>query len=168
LEALATQVFESIGGKTVQSIEDEFDKLYEYNKLQIYQALFKALEIEVGLKAKINGWSIILLGDYRDSPQLKEVLDLIKKHAGIDIQTPDDFKSFIDFIQHKNDKYNELFPKSEEEEGEQISLIRVINSVFIFMGMPIDIDMRLSIWLDLKQQAEEKIKQSKTQEDGEY
>jgi hypothetical protein len=166
LEALATQVFESIGGKTVQSIEDEFDKLYEYNKLQLYQALFKALEIEVGLKAKINGWSIILLGDYRDSPQLKEVLDQIKKHAGIDIQTPDDFKSFIDFIQHKKDKYNEMFPENEVEDKEQVPLTKIIYSVFDYMGQPLNEDMRLINFISMKEMAEERIKSQKPEDDG--
>ena len=167
LESLAKQIFESIGGKTVTNIQDEFDKLHQYRKLQIYEALYKAVQIEFGLKAKINAWKIIIGKDYKDSPQLEEVLSAVKKHTGIEIETPDNLKEFNDFVQHKIDKYSEMYPPEEVEERTETPLIDIFYSVFSFMGEPFNDKMLLIAFIGMQKMAKEKIeKQSKSEENG--
>jgi len=165
LESLAKQIFESIGGKTVEGLEDQFDRLYVYRKLQIYEALHKAVEIEIGLKARINAWKIILQKDYTESPQLEKVLSEVERITGIKIEKPDDLKTFNDWIQHKLDKFDELFPPEEiDNEKESTPLIEVFNSVFLFFNLPPNENTLLITWLAMKKQAEERIRSQKTQE----
>ncbi len=169
LESLASEIFESIGGKTVSNLQDEFDKIIQYRKLQIYEALFKAVQIEFGLKAKVNAWKIIIGKDYKDSPQLEDVLSEVKKHTGIEIETPDNLKEFNDFVQYKIDKYAEMYPPEETEERTETPLIDVFYSVFNFMGEPLNMDMPLIAFLGMQKMAKDRIvKQSKVEENGIY
>lgn len=168
LESLAKQIFESIGGKTILNIQDEFDKLHQYRKLQIYEALYKAVQIEFGLKAKINAWKLILQKDYKDSPQLEKVLDEVKKYTGIQIETPENLKEFEAFIQHKIDKYAEMYPVEEVEEKEKSNLSKIIYSVFNFMKEPYNEEMRLITFIELKAMAEDRIKSQTPEENEQY
>lgn len=168
LESLAKQIFESIGGKTVTNIQDEFDKLHQYRKLQIYEALYKAVQIEFGLKAKVNAWKLILQKDYKESPQLEKVLDEVKKYTGIQIETPDNLKEFEAFIQHKIDKYAEMYPIEEIEEKETTNLSKIIYSVFNFMNEPYNENMRLITFIELKTMAEDRIKSQKPEDNEQY
>ncbi len=168
LESLAKEIFESIGGKTVFNLQDEFDKIGQYRKLQIYEALYKAVQIEFGLKAKINAWKLILQKDYKESPQLEKVLDEVKKYTGIQIETPDNLKEFETFIQHKIDKYAEMYPIEEIEEKETTNLSKIIYSVFNFMNEPYNEGMRLITFIELKAMAEDRIKSQKPENNEQY
>ena len=166
LETLAKQIFESIGSSTVTQIADEFDKLLEYRKLQIYRALYRAIEVELGLKTKINAWRILLHADFKDSPQLEKIVSEIQKYSGISIKTQDDLKAFADFIQYKNDKYNEMFPAQDDEEKKEVPLSKVIYSVFSYMGEPHNRHMLLIDFLAMKETAEDRIKSQTPEDDG--
>ena len=168
LEKLAKDIFTSIGGQTVTSLQDEFDKVMMYRKLQIYEALYKAVQIELGLKPKINAFKIIIEKDYKDSPQLERVLSEVEKWTGIKIETPEDLQTFEDWIQHKIDKYAEMFPVETSEDKQEIPLIEVFNSVFLFFNLPPNENALLITWLALKKQAEDRIaSQSNNSENGE-
>jgi len=166
LEFLAKQIFESIGNKAINNIQDDFDKVIEYRKLQILEALYKALEIEIKLKSRINGWKLILKKDYKDSPQLEKVVSEVKRFTGIEIKEPSDFKTFEDYIQHKIDKYDELYPKNEDNEEKEVPLSKIIYSVFNYMSEPYKEDMRLITFIQMKKMAEERIKQTKKEDHG--
>lgn len=167
LETLAKQIFESIGGQTITSIQDEFDKLLQYRKLQIYEALYKAVQIELGLKPKINAFKIIIEKDYKDSPQLERVLSEVKNWTGIQIETPEDLTEFEDWIQNKIDKYAEMFQQPDTTGQKEVPLIEVFYSVFNYMGEPFNDEMLLIAFLGMRKMAEGRImKQSNTSEDG--
>lgn len=169
LESLANQIFKAIGGKTITSLQDEFDKLLQYRKLQIYEALFKAVQIELGLKPKINAFKIIIEKDYKDSPQLERVLEEVKKWTGIQIETPEDLTILTNWIQHKVDKYQEMFPVETNEGKQEVPLIEVFYSIFNYMGEPFNDDMLLIAFLGMRKMAEDRIaKQSNTKTDGQY
>lgn len=165
LEKLAKQIFDAIGGQTVNAIEDDFDKLLSYRKIQLLEALYKAVQIEIGLKPRINAWRVILEKDYKESPQLETVLSEVKRFTDIDIQSPDDVITLRDYVQHAIDKHLEMFP-AKAEEREVSSLSKVIYSVFNYMSEPYNENMRLITFVELKQIAEDRAKQSKTKEDG--
>jgi len=168
LEKLAKDIFTSIGGQTVTSLQDEFDKVMMYRKLQIYEALYKAVQIELGLKPKINAFKIIIEKDYKDSPQLERVLQEVEKWTGIKIETPEDLQTFEDFIQHKIDKYAEMFPVEDVTDRQETPLIEVFYSVFNFMNEPFNDRMLLIAFLGMKKMAESKIaQQSNTEDNGE-
>jgi hypothetical protein len=162
LESLTKQIFDSIGGKTIDNIQDEFDKLLSYRRLQLLEALYEAVEIEIGLKARINAWQIILEKDYTESKQLQRVIEEVKNHTGIEIKTPESIKELKDYIQHKLDKHVEMFPEVEKT---GVKLTRVIYSVFSFMSEPYNENMRLITFIELKEMAEEKVRSSKTNEE---
>lgn len=166
LELLAKQIFESIGGKTIKNIQDEFDEIESYRKLQILESLFKIVQIEFDVKSKINAWKIILQKDFKESPILEEVIEKVKKYTDIQIETPENLKDFIDYVRFRIDKHAEMFHEEEVEEKQSTSLITVFNSYFNAMNQLIDENMRLITFLDLKNQIEDRIKSQKTEENG--
>jgi hypothetical protein len=163
LEGLIKQVFDLIGGQSVDDLQNDFDKLLSYRRLQLLEALYKAVNIEIGLKARINAWKIILEKDYKDSEQLQKILEEVKIHTGIEINTPENLKEFEQYVQHKIDKHRELYPEIEKTE---VNLTKVIYSVFNFMGEPYNENMRLITFVELKAMAEDRVRQSKTSEDN--
>ena len=167
LEKLGKQIFDSIGGSTVQDLEDQFDKLNSYRKLQILEALYKALEIELKLKSKITTYKILLEKEYSESKQLKNVIEEIKKYTGIEIKNPDDLKTFYDHVQYKIDKHNEMYPETEVEEKEETPLIDIFYSVFSFMGEPFNDEMLLIAFIGMQKMAKGKILKQSNTEDNE-
>jgi len=169
MEKLAKQIFTLIGGETISEIEDEFEKLNAYRKLQMYDALLKAVNIEFNLKGKISAWKIILNRDFKESAQLGKVISEVKRLTGIEISKPEDLKMLSDYVQHKVDKYNEMFPeKQEEDEENHVNLSKIIYSIFNYLGEPYNENMRLITFIEMKAEAEDRIKRSNTQENGEY
>lgn len=155
LEKLTKEIFDLIGGKTINDLQDEFDKLSAYRRLQKLEALSKAVKIEFELRPRINAWKIILEKDYKESDQLQKVIEDVKLHTGIEIKEPKDLKEYYDYVQHKIDKYAEMFPVIEKTE---VKLVKVLLSVFIFMDRDFDENMRLITFAELKAMAEEKIR----------
>jgi hypothetical protein len=164
LEKLTKEIFDSIGGKTIDNLQDEFDKLNSFRRLQKLEALCKAVKIEFELRPRINAWKIILEKDYKDSDQLKNVIEAVKEHTGIEIKEPKDLKEFYDYVEHKIAKYREMFPEEEMQEG--VKLTKVIYSVFNYMSEPYNESMRLITFVELKAMAEERIKQSRNGEES--
>jgi hypothetical protein len=158
LEELTKQVFDLIGGQSTDDLQRKFDKLIAYRRIKLLEALYKAVDIEVNLKSRINAWKIILDKDFKDSEQLEKVLAEVKKYTEIDIKTPENLKEFEDYIQHKIDKYNEMFPDIEKPE---VNLMKVIYSVFNYLSEPYNESMRLITFIELKELAEERIRHSR-------
>ena len=167
LEKLAGQIFEAIGNKAIDTIQDDFDRLLSYRGLQILEALHKLLIIELKLKSKINVWKLIAGKDYSESKQLEEVLAEVLKHTGIEIKTPEDISEFTKYLEYRIDKHKELFPEVDPDElKEAVKLSRVIYSVFNFMAEPYNENMRLITFIELKEMAEERISKTNNQDDG--
>lgn len=167
LEKLAQQIFDSIGGSTIESIENEMAKMVSINNIQILEALYKAVKIELDLKARINVWKLLMDKDFSESAQLKQVIDRVKEFTGIEIKTPENLKQFEDHIEFKVDKHRENFPEVKPDEDHKIRITRVIYSVFNFVSEPYNESMRLITFVELKAMAEEKIRQQlKHQQNG--
>jgi len=167
LDSLCAEIFELIGGETANEIEKDIDQQISYRRLQILEALFKALTIELNLKSKINAWKIILDKDFKESEQLERVLAEVKKYSGIEINSPDDFEEFTKYVQFRIDKHREMFPpKVAPTEG--TPLTKVLYSIFDYMGQPLNEDMRLINFISMKQMTEERIRSQKQQSDGQY
>lgn len=171
LEILVAEIFRLIGNDPIESVEDQFDKLLAYRKLQMLEALYQAVIIEMFLKSKINAYKIIFSKDIKESDQFEEVVSEVLKLTGIKLETPESITELRQYIEHKTDKYKEMFPekvKDEDETDKTVSLIDVINSVFVFMGQPINRNMPLTDFVSLRKLAEERVrKQSNNlEEDG--
>lgn len=167
LEKLAQQMFDAIGGSTIESLENEIAKVLSINAIQILEALYKAVKIELDLKTRINVWKLILDKNYSESAQLKEVLDKVHEFTGIEIKTPENLKQFEDFIEFKVDKHRENYPELKPDEKPTVKLTRIVYSVFNFMSEPYNENMRLITFIELKAMAEDKIRQQlKQQEHG--
>lgn len=167
LEAVAKEIFESIGGQTVNELENKFDKLNSYRKLQILDALHKALTIEISLKSRVNAWKIILQKDYKESANLESIIQKVKEYSGIEINAPRELIVFEEYVKFRVDKYREMYPEKEVENSEETSISEVIYSVFNYMGEPHNRDMLLIDFITMKRMAESRIKQSKSIENGE-
>jgi hypothetical protein len=155
LEKLTKEIFDLIGGKTINDLQDEFDKLSAYRRLQLLEALKGGVKTEFELRPRVNAWKIILEKDYKESELLQRVVEDVKLHTGIEIKEPKDLKEFYDYVQHKIDKYAEMYPNIEKTE---VKLEKVLLSVFIFMDRDFDESMRLIVFAELKAMAEEKIR----------
>ena len=167
LESLTAQIFKAIGNEPMVNIENEFDKILSYRRLQILEALYKAVTIELGLKPKIGAWKLLIGKDTEESTLFGEIKASVLLHTGIELNTPDDIDTFRLYIQHKVDKYKEMYPEIEVENKDEVKLTRVIYSVFNYMNEPYNENMPLYAFVEMKMAAEEKIKsQPKSEEDG--
>ncbi|HEY5590688.1 MAG TPA: hypothetical protein VIK55_06680 [Paludibacter sp.] len=166
LESLAKKIFESIGNSAVDQLQNDFDKLISYRNLQILEALYKLVIIELRLKSKIAIWKLIAGKDFAESEQLKEVLSEVLKYTGIDIKEPKDITDFNDYVEFKIDKYKEMFPEIKPDETEKANLTRIIYSIFNFMGESYNENMRLITFCEMKEIAEDRIRSQKPNEDG--
>jgi hypothetical protein len=167
LEKLAKDIFDAIGGEKITDISDDFEKLLSYRRIQLLQALFKAVQIEIGLKPRIIAWKIILEKDFKESPLLEEVLSEVKRITDIEIEKPEDVQTLFDYIQHKIDKHEEMFPGKVEEDGKSYSIVEVLNSVFHYFNLQPNESMLLITWVGMKKTAEAQSKQSNNQDNGE-
>jgi hypothetical protein len=163
-EELTKQVFDLIGGQSTDDLQRKFDKLIAYRRIKLLEALYKAVDIEVNLKSRINAWKIILDKDFKDSEQLEKVLIEVKKHTEIDIKTPENLKEFEDYIQHKIDKFQEMFPDIERPE---VNLMKVIYSVFNYLGEGFNENMRIITFVEMKQIAEQRIRSTRQRDNEE-
>lgn len=167
LEKLASEIFKLIGNEPVSSIEDEFDKLLSYRNLQILEALYKAVVIELGLKSRIEAWRLLMGKDTNESSQFEEVKREVLKHTGIELNTTEDITTLRKYIEHKSDKYAEMYPEIKAEDKPTIKLAKVIYSVFNFLKEPFNENMRLLMFVEMKEEAENIIKsQSKPEDNG--
>jgi len=168
LENLAKEIFDMMGSESmVDKLQTDFDKIISYRNLQMLEALYKLVVIEIRLKSRINAWKIIAGKEFKESEQLKDILEEVLNHTGIDIQQPKDVQKLNEYIEFKIDKHKELFPdKVEDEERETVSLSRIIYSVFNFMGESYNENMRLITFIEMKQLAEERIAKSKQNDNG--
>jgi hypothetical protein len=167
LEKLATEIFKGIGGSTIADLEKDFAKLLSYRRIQILEALYKCVKIEIELKGKISVWKIILNKDYKESEQLEKVLKEVKEHTGIDIKTPEDIISFGEYIELKIDRHKENYAEVKpDEKQKEVKLSRIIYSVFNYMAEPYSENMRLITFIELKDMAEERIQTAQTKEDN--
>lgn len=167
VEALCKEIFESFGNKEFRSIADDFDELLSYRDLQLYEILFKIVQIEILLKLRIVAWQAVIGTDVSISIQTQEIIDTVKRYTGIEIKSIDDVATLRDWIQFKQDKYLEKYSEPERAETETKSnFIRVIYSVFNFLHEPLNEQTRLTTIIEMKQFAEERIK-TKTLNDGE-
>ena len=168
LEKLATEIFKLIGNSPIVDIQDEFDKLMAYRRLQLLEALYKAVIIEIGLKSRIEAWKLLIGKDLTESEQFEEVKKEVLKHTGIELKALEDITTLRQYIEHKADKYREMFPDVDNEDKGEVKLTKVIYSVFNFMSEPYDENMRLITFIEMKEMAEDKIKQqSKIEDNGE-
>jgi len=166
LEKLAAEIFKLIGNSPVTDIQDDFDKLMAYRRLQILEALYKAVIIEVVLKSRIEAWKLLIGKDLNESEaEFEKVKSEVLKHTGIELKSPEDVDVLRQYIEHKADKYAEMYPEIKQDEEKQTKLIDVINSVFVFMNQPINRDMYLTDFVSLKNLAESKIKSESKPED---
>jgi len=167
LEVLAKKIFESIGNSAVDQLQDDFDRLISYRNLQILEALYKLVIIELRLKSKIAVWKLIAGKELEESDQLAEVLAEVLKYTGIDIKEPKDITDFNDYVEFKIDKHKEMFPEIKQDETEKTNVVRVIMSIFDYMGKEFNENMRLIVFIEMKNTAEERLRsQSNTNEDG--
>lgn len=167
LEILAKQIFDLIGGSTIADLEDQYEKVLSYRKLQILEALYKAISVELNTKTRINAWKILLDKSRKESGNADKVIAEIFKYSGIEISEPKDLKTFSDYIQFKIDKHNEMFPEIQIENKEPANITKIIYSVFNFMSEPYNENMRLITFVELKAMAEDKIRTNNTENDGE-
>ena len=169
LEKLTGEIFRLIGNGDSFNLNEEFEKILAYRRLQILEALYKAVIIELGLKSRIGAWQILMGKDVEESEQLfEEVKKEVLYHTGIAINTPDDVTLLRDYIELKADKYKEMYPEISNEGREEVALTKVIYSVFNYMSEPCDLDMLLIVFCSMKQMAEDKIKkQQKEESNGE-
>jgi len=166
LEKLAKQIFESIGSETVDELQTAIERLLSYRRLQILEALYKAVKIEFEVKSKINVFKIIMSKDFAESPHLEEVLKEVKNHTGIEINSIKDYNDFKEYIDFRIDKHKETYPEIKHEEKAEVKLQKVLYSVFNYMGESYNENMRLITFIEMKAIAEDRLKQAQIQQEN--
>lgn len=169
LEALAGEIIAMIGSKPIESIQDQTDKILAYRRLQMLEALYNAVTIIFLYQSKINAYKVLFGKDLIQSEQTEEVINLVVEVTGIKLDIPESITELRQYIEHKQDKYAEMFPEPQpDEEKPTVSLEKVVYSVFHYMKESYNPDMPLSMFCTMKQLAEDQIRsQSNTETDGE-
>lgn len=168
LESLAKQIFSLIGDSHIDTVQEDFDKLISYRNLQILEALYKLVTIELRLRAKIDIWKLISGKELKEAEQLAEVLAEVLKYTGIDIKEPKDVTDFNDYLEFRIAKHKELFPdKKIDENVNNKPISEIIYSYFNFMAEPHNREMLLIDFVAMKKIADERILNSqKDKENG--
>ena len=157
LEKLAGEIFEKVGGKSVDDLEKEFDKVMALNKIQLLEALYKIVIIEFNIKTKIRALKINQKKLKQDD-NFKKAIKQIKEHTGIEIKTTNDLVKFEKHIQFKIDKFREVFPEPQKTEKKELSAVQIFYSYFNYLEEPYNEGMRLSAFVEIKAFADERIR----------
>ena len=153
LEKLAEQIFGRLGTKTIEDLENEYDKLFSLRNLQKLEALWNALDIEINTRTELNT-NLLLIGEKSiASTTLEEIVNKIKEY-GVEIKSISDIQKFKKKIEFITDKQLENFPEQKTETN-NIDFVEIIYSVFRYMSEPYNENMRFLSFLTMKKIAED-------------
>lgn len=156
LEKLAIEISDKLGNKTIDDLQNEYDKTYDIMHLQLIEVLHMGAIKELNLNARLNAWKIVAGQNIND---FSNILEKIKEHTGIEIKTPEDFKRFEKYKRRIESKFRQNYPeKPEDEKPKDASFEDIIDSVLGYAGYNYDETMRLSAFVKIRSRAEEKIK----------
>lgn len=168
-EKLAKDIYDRIGSKSIDDLQNEFEKLLSYRRLQLLEALYNAAYIALFMQTKINVFKLILNQEPIEDKYISEILEKIKRIARIEIKEPGDFKNFEKKIQRYKDKYDERYKNTDNEEAEkqpERSTTEIIYSYFQYLREPLNEDMRLLTFLSMRKMADEKMHAQKLNENA--
>jgi hypothetical protein len=151
LEKLVAEIFEKLGADTADELERKFDKILSYRRLQLLEALWKALDAELNMKLTVG----LLLIDKKlpSSDLLDRVVDKIKDVTGIEIKDLEDVEKFKKHIEFRNTKHQQLYFDKKIEE--KTDFTKIIYSYFNYMDEPFNENMRYLSFLTMKKMADE-------------
>lgn len=162
------EIYSQIGNKTTTNLNDEYQKLFDYQRLQILQALYNATYSILYLQTQINVYRLLLEKELIEDKNSVEVFKKVKEHTGIDIKTPDDFEKFKKRVQFLKDKFDERYKNDETEEKKDHSLIEIIYSYFHYMNEPYNENMRILAFVSIKNMADRKIMEQKSKDNARF
>jgi len=136
--------------------------------IQILITLYQAAYNLLINKTQIDVWrSMIGKNKGSDYTNLIEYVRKINEEAGIDINPDtwdDDMIALRDQIDLWTDRYNQNFPKQTEESG--MTFMQIVLGVFAALKFPLNEDISMSDFFEMKNQAEEISRKMQLQADG--
>lgn len=147
----------------------EFHRLKSVLRIQYLITLYQATYNLLINKTEIDIWrSMIGKNTGSDYTGLIDYIGKIEQATGIVIE-PDDWSYNMirvkEEIDRLTDKFNEAFSVNQDD-GPKLTFLQIVVGVFSALQMPINEDMRLVTFFELKNQAEELAIKLKLQQDG--
>ena len=101
----------------------------------------------------VNQWKKDIGRKESKLDNLSVYVEQIKEQTGIEVKSIDDLSRLRKEIERWVDKFNENFKQEKKADG--ITFMSIVLGVFATMNMPLNYDMYLSDFFELKRQAEQ-------------
>jgi len=150
--------FATTFGEGRKDLEREKAKLMAYNKILLAQAILTGFQLHLGDRMQLEmlkpGMS-----QHLQNPDIAYYIKEAEAAFMVEIHTLQDITDLRDELERMIDKFNEMFPKTEQKTDKGISMIQFALSVFVILALPFDNRMTLSEFAELKNLANERAKQ---------
>lgn len=90
---------------------------------------------------------------------IKTYIENIKLLTGLEVVTLGDLESVVKDLEFRKDKYSENFSKPKQKG--KVYLMQVVLGVFSYLNQPVNVDMTISEFAIIRDEANEKLKREK-------
>lgn len=153
VQDIIKRISESVSSEANKMVIRELDKIYTYNKILKLQACYSGIYNIIVLKARNDSYGVTR----RRSSNLTEYLNRVENITGIKITDLKGLDKLQNEITRLKDKYVERF--KEKKQQKEVPFMQYALSVFAFMEMDYNPNMKLSEFSELITVANKKIKQ---------
>lgn len=170
LDRLLEEISRGLGSETDQNkaFEKEKHRVKSLYRIEYLVTLYQAAYNLLMNKTRIDAWKALIGRDKgSDYTNLIEYVEKIKEATGIEINPDswdDDMLALKFQIDLWTDRYNENF--RQVQQGDSLTFMQIVLGVFAALQFPINEDICLSDFFEMKRQAEDVIKQLNKQADG--
>jgi hypothetical protein len=151
---LITEIFEHLTEKdeTKRKLTHEYHRIKSQYRIQMLVALYQAT-YNLMNGVIVNQWKKDIGRKESKLDNLSVYVEQIKEQTGIEVKSIDDLSRLRKEIERWVDKFNENFKQEKKADG--ITFMSIVLGVFATMNMPLNYDMYLSDFFELKRQAEQ-------------
>lgn len=147
----------------IDDIEELRWKVESLAKINAIQANAMGLFNLLSLGALVNIYKTELKRYSRRKIKLtnnnvKIYIENLKELTGIEIKTLGDLELVVKELEFRKDKYQENFSNTKRQSGGRVYLMSIVLGVFSFLNQPVNLDMTISEFAIMRDEATKKIK----------
>ena len=152
------------------SVDDENEdlkwKLQSLLKINAIESCYLGIINIFDLGLKINTLKLLMSRKLRrkikfEDKNSKTFIEKIKEFTGIEVKEIRDLEKVRKHLQHKKDKFNELYTKQPKTDS-KVHLMSVVLGVFSYLNQPINEEMTIVNFAILREEANKGIERDKT------
>lgn len=93
---------------------------------------------------------------------IQTYIDNLQYLTGLKIVTLGDLSNVVTELEYRKDKFNENFNQQNKKEAGKVYLMQIVLGVFSYLNQPVNLEMTLSEFAIIRNEATEKMKREKT------